>query len=187
MPNYNPIVPKQDRKYCSPVRYYITWTDLFLSLSNVHAEVVKAFESMWSAEELARNVIRYNDDGLFRAAGRFFLSISHLRDGGRLELSFSRTRAPYARHESVELRKVEGRWQLEGVPHLRLRRYLNEIAKRSNWDRAVFADKEGLPTLEPWFTFLQGERTFTVTAPLVAMSEIDFRRTYKLGAPLKWK
>lgn len=187
MPNYNPIVPKQDRKYWSSVRYYITWTDLFLSLSNVHEDVVEAFESMWSAEELSRSVIRVSDDGLYRAAGRFFLSISHLRDGDRLELSFSRTRSPYARYECVELKNAEGRWQLESVPQFRLRRYLNEIAKRSNWDRAVFADKEGLPTLEPWFTFLHSERTFTVTAPLVAMSEIDFRRTYKLGAPDKRK
>jgi hypothetical protein len=115
-----------------------------------------------------------------------YLTIDYESEERTLRLRFTKDRRPKSRYESVTFTKQDDGWTTgSGIHALRVRRTLNEIARREGWERAVFADADGSPTDDPPFSFTVTPEELTVSARLAPMKELDFRRTYEIGAPYK--
>lgn len=179
------ILPKEDAKRHMPVRYNIFWTTFIFSLSNVREVFEKELDAAFDPAFLSAPLVRYADDGLLHANMPLYLRVEWDNASRALSLCLAKEFSTKAARHSVNYCERKGVWVSDGFPPLRLRRHLNHIAKLREWDRAVFQGDDGKPTTDPVFAFAKVGNELRISGTLMGMSEIDFRRTYQIGAIYK--
>ena len=167
------------------MRYNIFWTTFFFGLSNIGKVFEEELDAAFDLARLSAPPTRYADDGLLHANMPMYLRVEWDNAAHVMTLCFAKDLGTKAARHSVNYTERASGWKSGGFPVLRLRRHLNHIAKLNTWDRAVFEGVDGKPTTEPMFALLRAGNEIRISGTLMSMKELNFRRTYEIGAPYK--
>ena len=179
------VLPTQDAKRLMPVHYNIFCTTFIFGLSNIRKVFAEELDAAFDPTLLSAPPARYADDGLRRASMPMYLRVKWDNAAHVVTLCFSKDFSTKAARHSIHYCERTCGWKSDGFPVLRLRRYLNHVAKLANWDRAVFQGVDGKPTTEPKFTLERVGSEIRIKGTLMGMEESDFRSTYGIGDPKK--
>ena len=166
--------------YSSPITHTNKFTTINFSKSNVRDSLPALLSEFFTDTELDEHVNRFGS--LVDSEPTLWLSTGTTRNPERIRIILSKkSLSPTSVKHLVKYRKINGEWMFYGVALFLLKGKMHDIARELGWERASFTDDKNKPSANPVFVPSREKEQIVITAPIVAMSDLEFCRSFKIS------